>query len=349
MPSSRRDAMRLALADGRCYDDNNCFHDKNDWTAPVLMPFNDALEDLRVSGTLLLHERYAAPWAIDIPDEQTLRSAVGASRDVRVVPLHLVRYGAFDLSYDDGKPKRIETHEVAICPSGAPHRMSFGRRSKPLPLADVLKSKPGFACDASSENATELICGVFQLRAAPLNPLLASLPRILTVPTAGEGVDPMLGHAVAMLSLEVAKGSTSFVAARMLEVFFAEALRAYGRVQGTERAGWFRGIEDPRIGVALAKLHEDPGAPWTVAALAEIVSMSPSRFAARFREVMGQSAMSYVSSWRMTVACKKLRETSDNLDRIANAVGYQDVASFSRAFKGLVGRSPSQYRVMAVE
>lgn len=54
--------------------------------------------------------------------------------------------------------------------------------------------------------------------------------------------------------------------------------------------------------------------------------------------------MSYVSRWRMTVACQRLRETDDKLERIATAVGYQDVASFSRAFKSLVGRSPAKWR-----
>lgn len=311
---------------------------------PASTPFNDALEDLRISGSVLLHERYAAPWAIDIPDEAVLRRALSAARDVRIVPFHLVRSGAFDLSCGDGEPRRVETHEVAILPSGTLHRMSLGRRTKAVPLADILTGKPHFSCDMLREDTTELICGVFQLRAAPLNPLLASLPTVLTVGTAGDGVDPMLGHAVAMLSLEVAKGPSSYVAARMLEVFLAEALRAYGRKQGRERSGWFKGLDDPRIGKALAKLHQDPGAPWTVAALADLVAMSPSRFAARFREVTGQSAMSYVSNWRMTVACKKLRETSDNLDRIASAVGYQDVAAFSRAFKGLVGQSPARWR-----
>lgn len=311
---------------------------------PLSTPLNDALEDLRISGSVLLHERYAPPWAIEIPDEATLRSLLGAGRDVRVVPFHLVRAGAFDLDYDDDGSLQIATHEVAICPSGAPHRMSFGRRVKALSLAEVLKGGSQLACASGNENATELICGVFQLHATPLNPLLGSLPRVLTVATSGDGVDPMLAHAVAMLGLEVQKGPQSFVAARLLEVFLAEALRAYGHGQGREHAGWFKAIDDPRIGVALARLHDDPGAPWTVASLAEIVAMSPSRFAARFREVTGQSAMSYVSSWRMTVACRKLRETTDNLERIANAIGYQDVASFSRAFKSLVGQSPAHWR-----
>lgn len=54
--------------------------------------------------------------------------------------------------------------------------------------------------------------------------------------------------------------------------------------------------------------------------------------------------MSYVSRWRMTVACQRLRNTEDNLERIANAVGYQDLASFSRAFKAIIGQSPARWR-----
>lgn len=306
-------------------------------------PFSDALNDLRISGSVLLHERYTPPWAIDIPGEDKLRAALGADRDVRIVPFHLVRAGAFDLLHEESDPQRIDTNDVAICPSGASHRMSFGKRAKAVSLADVLAGRSPCA-SSDSADATELICGVFRLHSAPLNPLLGSLPRVLKVKTAGPDVDPLLDHAVAMLGLEVAKGPSSFVAARLLEVFFAEAIRAYGRGEGAAKSGWFKAIDDPRIGVALSRLHENPGAAWTVAALADTVAMSPSRFAARFREVTGQSAMSYVSNWRMTVACQRLRNTDDNLERIANAVGYQDLASFSRAFKAIIGQSPARWR-----
>lgn len=106
----------------------------------------------------------------------------------------------------------------------------------------------------------------------------------------------------------------------------------------------FQPSDDPRIGVALSRLHENPGAAWAVAALADTAAMLPSRIAARFREITGQSVMSYVSNWRMTVACQRLRSSDDNLERIGRAVGYQDLASFSRAFTAIVGQSPARWR-----
>ena len=53
--------------------------------------------------------------------------------------------------------------------------------------------------------------------------------------------------------------------------------------------------------------------------------MSGSRFSARFRQAIGQSVMSYVARWRMSVACRHLRDTDTNLAAIANEVGYQDL------------------------
>lgn len=311
--------------------------------APVDTPLNDALKDLRISGSVLLNEHYAPPWAIDIPDEDALRAVLSVAPDARVVPFHLVRHGAFDLRYDGQAPQRINTNEVAICPSGARHRMSFGNGAAAVPLAKILENRAAPAAGPATER-TELICGVFQLRSAPLNPLLSALPKVLKVRTTGPDVDPLLDHAVAMLGIEVAKSHSSFIASRLLEVFFAEAIRAYGATDGAARSGWFKALDDPKIGKALSHLHEKPGAPWTVAALAETIALSPSRFAARFREVTGQSAMSYVSNWRMTVACQRLRDTDEHLAEIAAAVGYQDIASFSRAFKSLVGQSPARWR-----
>ena len=78
--------------------------------------------------------------------------------------------------------------------------------------------------------------------------------------------------------------------------------------------------------------------------LADTISMSPSRFAARFRQTTGQSVMSYVANWRMNVACRLLRETEGGLADIAQRVGYQDVAAFSRAFTTLRATSGVGFR-----
>lgn len=308
--------------------------------------FDDALADLRVTGSVLVHDTYAAPWAILIPPELQLRPMLGVGSAARIMPFHLVLEGGFELAQGHLPAQTVEAREVAICPGGEEHLMRSGRVGQPTPFADVMAGKrPRQHSAAAAGPTTTLLCGVFVVSSAPLNPLLAALPSVLKVSTAGSNANPLLVHAAEMLAFEVARGCrASFTASRMLEVFCAEAIASYRRDRGAEQPGWFRALDDPKIGTALEHLHRQPGRPWTVEDLAETVALSPSRFAARFRETTGQSVMSYVAEWRMNVACRLLRETEGGLAEIAAGVGYTDVASFSRAFKALVGESPSSWR-----
>ena len=97
----------------------------------------------------------------------------------------------------------------------------------------------------------------------------------------------------------------------------------------------------------MAAIHERPGDDWSVQRLADCVSISPSRFAARFVESLGDSPMSYVTKWRMNLACHDLAESKRSVDQVARNVGYDSPAAFSRAFKKTVGVSPAAWRTMA--
>ena len=309
-------------------------------------PFDDALEDLRVSGSVLLFESYTPPWAITVPGEGELRQLLGVGPEIRILPFHLVLEGSFELTPRRSPRETVSAHEVVISTGGDEHLMSSGHVRKPTSFAAVYAGeRPGAGSLATGAAPTRLLCGVFLLNSAPLNPLLGSLPPVLKIMTAGVPESPLLMRAADMLALEVGGGNRNgFTAARLIEVFCAEAIASYRRGEGAERTGWFKALDDRKVGKALAHLHRDPGAAWTVEMLADTISMSPSRFAARFRQTTGQSVMSYVANWRMNVACRLLRETEGGLADIAQRVGYRDVAAFSRAFKALVGESPSKWR-----
>lgn len=277
---------------------------------PALDPFDDALGDLRISGAVLLHETYAMPWGIAVPEERRLRELMGAGTDVRALPFHLVRRNGFELGLEGRAPIAVRAPEVVICPSGAPHHMSSGRGARVFTVEDIFRGQTPERAQADDETATELVCGAFMIRAAPLNPLLGALPPVLKVSTGDARISPLLAGAADMLAAELARGSLGgFTASRLLEVICAEAIRAYQRAEGAESAGWFRGLADPRILQAITRIHADPACDWTVETLAGIVALSPSRFAARFRDAAGQSVMAYVGRWRANVACRLLRDT----------------------------------------
>lgn len=312
-----------------------------------LEPLDDALEDLRISGSVLLHEVYAAPWAIAIPDESRLRKVLGVDSDSRVLLFHFVRRGGFDMRVDGGDAMSIKAAEVAICPSGAAHTMSRGRGAKAIPIEAILRGDARAAPSRKGADETELVCGVFVARSSPLNPMLGALPPVMKVATDDASFSPLLAGVAWMLAHELDRGAgalSSFASARLLEMFCAEAIRAYQRAEGADRPGWFRGLADPRIAKAIRRVHESPAQGWTVEALASTVALSPSRFAARFRELTGHSVMNYVARWRANVACRMLRDTDLPLTQIAGRVGYDSLPAFSRAFKAQLGEPPAAWR-----
>lgn len=78
--------------------------------------------------------------------------------------------------------------------------------------------------------------------------------------------------------------------------------------------------------------------------MAEAASMSRSAFAARFKELLGQTPLDYVTEWRMQKAIQLLSQRNKKLIDIAQSIGYESDAAFSKAFKRVVGLTPGEYR-----
>ncbi len=94
----------------------------------------------------------------------------------------------------------------------------------------------------------------------------------------------------------------------------------------------------------LARVHREPEREWTVGSLAAAASMSRSAFAARFTELVGEPAMSYVTRWRMHAAVDALSGGDVTVADLAGRMGYRSEAAFSRAFSRVVGESPGAVR-----
>jgi AraC-like DNA-binding protein len=103
-------------------------------------------------------------------------------------------------------------------------------------------------------------------------------------------------------------------------------------------------LRDPLVGRALTLLHARPMHAWTLEELASEAAASRSALADRFTQIVGCPPIQYLTQWRMQIAAKRLAEPGVKIAAVAHEVGYESEAAFSRAFKKLVGRSPSQWR-----
>ena len=191
---------------------------------------------------------------------------------------------------------------------------------------------------------TTIVCGSMSFDRASLRPITQLLPSFILIKAEQAHTLALHGTMQALASemAEQVPGS-EIVANRLAEVLFIQILRAH-IASGPERnKGWLRAIFDPQMGTALRAIHDRVNTPWTVESLAEAAGMSRSAFAVRFKELLGQTPLGYVTEWRMQKAMQLLQQRDKKLIDVARSVGYESDAAFSKAFKRVVGASPGGY------
>jgi AraC-like DNA-binding protein len=134
------------------------------------------------------------------------------------------------------------------------------------------------------------------------------------------------------------------VLAKLSELMFIEIIRRHLAELPPEQAGWLAGLRDPFVGKALSLMHAKPQHGWTIETLARDVGLSRSVLAERFADLLGMPPMHYLAKWRMQVAAALLSGGNTNIATVADEIGYASEAAFSRAFKKMVGVSPSDWR-----
>jgi AraC-like DNA-binding protein len=168
---------------------------------------------------------------------------------------------------------------------------------------------------------------------------------MIKVPSPADGDDP-LSHLIefALSESKQTRGGERCLLMRLSEVMFVEVLRRYLRLESRPESGWLDALRHPVVGRALNLLHKDVAQPWTLQSLADAIGASRSTLAERFSEIVGKPPMQYLTHWRMQVAALLLEEKTTKLFAVANEVGYDSEAAFSRAFKRVVGVSPKSWR-----
>lgn len=91
-------------------------------------------------------------------------------------------------------------------------------------------------------------------------------------------------------------------------------------------------------------IHDNPTGDLSLDALADVAALSRFHWHRVFRNMTGETCAQAVKRIRMHKASNALVQTDTPLAEIGAAVGYPQLASFSRAFSDLYRLSPSQFR-----
>ena len=101
---------------------------------------------------------------------------------------------------------------------------------------------------------------------------------------------------------------------------------------------------EKRLIRVLDHIHDNPAGDLSLDALADVAALSRFHFHRMFHAATGETVAGSVRRLRMYRASVALVTTKDPLARIAHAVGYDNLASFHRAFAESTGLTPAAFR-----
>ena len=309
---------------------------------------SDVLTVAGVSGALMATFDARAPWAIELPER------AGAS-------FHAVVAGTCWFTADGQAPRQLTPGDLVLLPSGVRHELAAEPGLPPRRFDEDLKAAlitpDGELVIDGPGVRTRVLCAGYSYDNDVAHPLLSLLPPVLHVATAQPDTGPQLRAVLDLLAHEARGGAdigAQTTSVKLLDILLVHVVRTWlrtpeaapaaARAGAGQPASWLRGLRDPVTAQALALLHERPAYDWTLQEIADAVHVSRATLARRFTQQIGEPPFSYLTRWRMELAARQLRDSTQPAAQVAKAVGYTSEYAFNRAFAKHRGAPPGRYQ-----
>jgi AraC-like DNA-binding protein len=303
---------------------------------------SDILSKLRLSGTLYFRTSFTSPWSVRVPSYKS------------VLRFHFAHVGRC-LCRIEGvdNPVPLDQGDLIIITRGASHTLYCDPSTEDSAVTlDRVIEESGFTGHGTlvygefgTDHETQLVCGHFAFDERARHPLVDALPPYIHLRNYGEAAGAFMENTLKVIGSEAGRDrlGSDLIALKLSEILFAQALRAYVESAGVDRPV-LAGFADRRLAAALKAIHDEPAHPWTLGRLARLAGMSRTSFAVRFSEAMSMTPLAYITQWRMQLARDALENSDASIADIAENVGYQSEAAFSRVFKKHIHITPAAYR-----
>ncbi|WP_027054367.1 AraC family transcriptional regulator [Mesorhizobium erdmanii] len=299
-------------------------------------PLTEMLRGLRLDGVDYGRCELGEPWAVFFPAQAAAR-------------FHFIgRHGCWLFS-----PSRqwleLKAGDALLLPRGAEHSLASAPGVPAVPIESYsvkpLEDNVYDVSNGGDGQKTLLFCGSMRFDLGGSHPVLAMMPAMMRARELMTG-EPGIPHLLDAMASEVTsnRAGAGGMLARLADVLAASIIRSWVENGGGGTTGWTAAIRDRDVGRVLVAIHRQPDRNWTVESLAREMGASRSAFAGRFTAVVGETPARYVASVRMHQARRWLIEDRMRVSVVAARLGYESEASFSRAFKRIVGKAPSHLR-----
>lgn len=297
-------------------------------------PFSDILKFTRAESLVTGGFTAGGPWAMRFPAPDKIKffAVVKGSCWVRIE--------------GEPEPGQVGPGDVGLLTAKRSFVLSSNPNLEPVDAMEVFRgSKSNNACLGSGEDFSYL--GGHVLLDPTSRELLAdALPPWIHV----QAASPQATAFQWLLEQLVRERSSNLPGAslasdQLAQLLFIQILRAHAGASNDLPVGWLRALADPRIAPALRSMHSKPGHAWGLEELAKETAMSRTTFAVHFKEAAGVSPLNYLTSWRMRLAERALRDDDVTVSELARSLGYTSESAFSNAFKRTTGSAPNRYRI----
>jgi AraC-like DNA-binding protein len=154
--------------------------------------------------------------------------------------------------------------------------------------------------------------------------------------------DTFIRHFIASLQALMGSGNALPADVRLLKI---EELLLYLLHNDPQRFCSIQIITGDKQQLQIKKVVETHvGQPITVDELAFLCHMSPSTFKRKFSEIYQTSPQKWLLARKLEVAAQLLRSSGESPSDVYLKVGYQNHSSFSEAFRGRFGATPTEYQ-----
>jgi AraC-like DNA-binding protein len=310
----------------------------------------DALASLldgpRARGAFMLRSIMSPPWSLRVLAEAPITLIAMAEGEAWIVPDggERVRLGPGDVAVTRGPDHYIVADDPATPPDIVIHP---GQRCTTVDGKDLFEELDlGVRTWGNDlDGSTVMLVGAYESMGDVSERLLRALPPVLSLES-----DQWDSPLIPLLVDEVVKDDPgqSAVLDRLLDLLLIAFLREWLARPEAQAPAWYRAQGDPIVGEALKMMYDRPDHSWTVASLAAEAGASRAALARRFRDLVGEPPMTFLTGWRVALAADLLREPDATVSSVAMRVGYSSPFALSTAFKRLRGISPKEHRVRAL-
>jgi AraC family transcriptional regulator len=237
--------------------------------------------------------------------------------------------------------EHAETTIAAVMQGSFQYRTQAG--SAVLVPGSLLLGNAGSCFECGHEHAQGDRCLAFHFTQAFFESVAAGMPGIRKARFSCASVPPASELIGLFAEARVARDERDRAALEEL------AMRLVGAVltiaaDGAMSARRPNGRDERRVTMAVRRIEAQADEHLGLNALAREAAMSPYHFLRTFRQVAGMTPHQYVLHTRLLWAAQRLRASADPVSMIAFEAGFNDLASFNRRFRRLIGVTPSAFR-----